>query len=257
MIRIAIQSDLEIRRASYALLLQEFRNFEVVVTVENNEQLTSQLTENAVDVVFYCCEPSNKIDWDVLNQLSIRYPNLMVLLLTNSYNAAMFQKVLDSDFMGYAKDNMSVTELKKAIYQLRTKGYYYDQKMYDDHKKYTRNCKINAATPDGQPIKLTKMERFLLPSFFKGLTTKQIGIKYIKNEETIKTHSRNILQKTYSNSMAEACYKLLLNGVVTLEQLMIQLLLIFFLLGNGLDYSEERFTNDLDTTSSYEWIKRG
>ena len=257
MIRIAIQSDLEIKRASYALLLQEFRDFEVVFKIENNEQLTSQLPQNTVDVVFYCYESANKIDWDAFYKLSIIHPNLMVLLFTNSYDADMFQKVLDSDFMGYAKDNTSVTELKKAIHQLCNKGYYYDQKLYDDHKKHIHNCKLNGAFHDEQPTKITKMERFLLPSFFKGLTTKQIGIKYIKNEETIKSHSRNILQKTNSNSMAEACYKLLLNGVVTLEQLMIQLLLIFFLLGNGLDYSEERFTNDLDTASSYEWIKRG
>lgn len=255
MIRIAIQSDLELRRSSYDLLLKQYSGVEVVFQANNNDQLEAQLAQNSIDVVLYCSD--NHIDFEALDQLSKKHPNLMVLLVTSSYTANGFQKVLDRKFMGYLVENTSLLELKKAIHQLHTKGYYYDQKLFDQHKKELRNSNLNGVCNDVSTIKLTKTERMLLPYFFRGMTTIKIGIKNFMSEETIKSHRRNILAKTNSKNMAGAIYTLLINGVVTLKELTIRLVLIFCLLINGLDFSDERSYDDLEGNSSYEWVKVG
>ena len=257
MIRVAILSDLELTRTSYELMLQQLCKCKVVFQVKDNKQLVAQLDQNAVDVVLYCCDSGNEIDLEAIHQLSKDHNNVKVLMVTRYYDNDIFEMALNNHFMGYLKEAASVTELKRVIHQLHKDGYSCHQKLFDDHKEYIKNGKPNSASKNALLIKLTKTERKLMPSFFSDLTATEVSKKHNMKEWAVNKHRSNILEKTGCKKMIGACRLLLETGVLTLEQLLVNLLLIFCLLGSGLDFSEELTSDDCEGNSSYEWVKAG
>ena len=253
MIRIAIQSELEMRRVSYAALLQQYSEFEVVFQANDNKELASQLAKKPVDVVLYCWNSANEIDFNAFDKLSKKHPGLTVLIATQDYYALTFQKVLDRNFMGYFRENSSVNELKKALCQLADTGCYHEEQLFIDHKKNVRNGKliIDSRT------QLTKKQLELLDSLFSDLTNEEVAKKHGLKTETVKSRRSSILVKTEKRSMLGACRFLAEQGVIKIDQLAVKLLLIFCLLGNGLDFSEELTSDDWESNSSYEWVKAG
>ena len=253
MIRIAIQSELEMRRVSYTLLLQQFTEFEVVFQAKNNEELASQLAKNPVDIVFYCWDSANRIDFNAFDQLSKKHLGLTVLLVTQEYYGRAFQKVLDRNFMGYFVENSSVSELKKALCQLPDTGCYYEEQMFIDHKKNVRSGKLNI-----DPImELTEKEQELMDSLFSDLTIEEVAIKHELKMGTLKSRVSKILAKYEKKSRLGAFRLLLDQKVIYLKDFTVKLLLIFCLLGSGLDFSDERSSDDWESNSSYEWVKAG
>jgi len=253
MIRIAIQSELEMRRVSYAVLLQQYSEFEVVFQAKNNEELASKIAKNPVDVVLYCWDSANEIDFDAFDQWSKKHLGLTVLIVTQEYYPRAFQNVIDRNFMGYFRENSSVDDLKKALCQLPNTGCYHEEVLFTDHKKNVRNG-ILLTDPRAA---LTQKQLEILDSLFSDMTNEEVAIKHGLKTETVKSRRRNILEITESRSMLGACRFLVEQGVIKIDRLIVKFLLIFFLLGSGLDFSDERFSDDYDSTSSYEWVKTG
>lgn len=81
----------------------------------------------------------------------------------------------------------------------------YNQRPEDDFKVIDRltNRIINIKNK----YKLTKRELEIVELLHQGLSTKQISEKLFLSEFTVKTHRKNILQKTNSNSIIEAINK--------------------------------------------------
>ena len=77
----------------------------------------------------------------------------------------------------------------------------YDQRPEDDFKVIDRltNRIINIKNK----YKLTKRELEIVELLHQGQSTKQISEKLFLSEFTVKTHRKNILQKTNSNSTSK------------------------------------------------------
>ena len=72
----------------------------------------------------------------------------------------------------------------------------------------------DAGTPDLSKL-LTQREKEIITAFSKGLNAEQIALELNLSPHTIKTHRRNILQKSNSINTTELVAKCLINGIIS------------------------------------------
>lgn len=126
-------------------------------------------------------------------KLKAKRPDLKVVMLTSFSESSIVKRSLSSGAKGYILKNVDIKELINGI------------RIVNGGKTYISNdirAVIDHTKEDA--IWLTNRERQILALLAEGLSTAEIAGKLSRDEETIRTHRKNIMLKLDAKNVAEA-----------------------------------------------------
>jgi DNA-binding NarL/FixJ family response regulator len=141
------------------------------------------------------------IDYDGIEDLRIireKYPQLLVLILTNSLSKAEFSGLSKLGIKGMIYKNIDQGELFSAIESTLKCKKYYSEEIIDLFLDHNEN-KYNAEDQKH----LTSSEIEIVRLIANGLTTKEIAAKRNISYHTVNTHRKNIFRKVEVSNASE------------------------------------------------------
>ncbi len=142
----------------------------------------------------------SNIDYDGIDDLSVirqNYPQLSILILTNSISKAEFTGFTKLGIRNIIYKTADRDEIFSAIESALTSRKYYSDEILDMILDLGEN------KPTGNPNQLTASETEIVKLIAAGMTTKEIAAKRNISYHTVNTHRKNIFRKTEVTNASE------------------------------------------------------
>ena len=123
-IRVAIADDHKIFRKGVILSLRSYTNIKFVQEAENGEELLNGIVGAQPDLVLMDLRMPTKDGIETTKVLSKTYPDIKVLVLTMYEDERFVSHLMENGANGYLLKSADPSEIKKAILEVMTKGYY-------------------------------------------------------------------------------------------------------------------------------------
>lgn len=143
----------------------------------------------------------NLIDYDGipdLQQLKLKYPNLGILVLTNSVSKAEFTELSKSGIKNILYKTADRDDILSAIESTLKGKKYYSEEILD----LMLDTNENKQAPE-EPAALTSSEIEIVRLIAEGMTTKEIANYKHISFHTVNTHRKNIFRKIGVSSASE------------------------------------------------------
>ena len=123
-IKVAIADDHQIFRKGVILSLRSYTNIKFVLEAENGEELLAGLAEAEPDVILMDLRMPGKDGIETTKAVNKMFPNIHVLVLTMYEDERFVTHLMENGANGYLLKSSDPSEIKKAILEVYTKGYY-------------------------------------------------------------------------------------------------------------------------------------
>ncbi|QNA45376.1 response regulator transcription factor [Lacibacter sediminis] len=166
-IKVAIADDHQIFRKGVILSLRSYTNIRFVLEAENGEELLAGLAEAQPDVILMDLRMPGKDGIETTKAVNKLYPDMHVLVLTMYEDERFVTHLMENGANGYLLKSSDPSEIKKAILEVFTKGYYLNNfvnriLLKKSHNKVksipTLNSEIQISDKEKQVIRLLCME---------------------------------------------------------------------------------------------------
>jgi DNA-binding NarL/FixJ family response regulator len=123
-IKVAIADDHKIFRKGVILSLRTYPNIKFVQEAENGDELLAGLAESQPDIVLMDLRMPQKDGIETTKLVSKLYPNIKVLVLTMYEDERFVSHLMENGANGYLLKSADPSEIKKAIMEVMSRGYY-------------------------------------------------------------------------------------------------------------------------------------
>ncbi|HEX5667823.1 MAG TPA: response regulator transcription factor [Chitinophagaceae bacterium] len=123
-IKVAIADDHKIFRKGVVLSLRTYPNIKFVQEAENGDDLLAGLAESQPDIVLMDLRMPQKDGIETTKLISKLYPNIKVLVLTMYEDERFVSHLMENGANGYLLKSADPSEIKKAIMEVMSRGYY-------------------------------------------------------------------------------------------------------------------------------------
>ncbi len=123
-IKVAIADDHKIFRKGVILSLRPYTNIKFVQEAENGEELLNGLAAADPDVVLMDLRMPVKDGIEATKVISKDYPKIHVIVLTMYEDERFVSHLMENGANGYLLKSADPSEIKRAIVEVVTKGYY-------------------------------------------------------------------------------------------------------------------------------------
>ena len=123
-IKVAIADDHKIFRKGVILSLRPYTNISFVLEAENGDDLLAGLEEAKPDVVLMDLRMPRKDGIETTKSISKLYPDMKVLILTMYEDERFVSHLMENGANGYLLKSADPSEIRKAIMEVMSKGYY-------------------------------------------------------------------------------------------------------------------------------------
>jgi len=123
-IKVAIADDHKIFRKGVILSLRSYTNIKFVQEAENGEELLNGIVESQPDIVLMDLRMPTKDGIETTKVLSKTYPDIKVLVLTMYEDERFVSHLMENGANGYLLKSADPSEIRNAIIEVMTKGYY-------------------------------------------------------------------------------------------------------------------------------------
>jgi DNA-binding NarL/FixJ family response regulator len=123
-IKVAIADDHKIFRKGVILSLRTYPNIKFVQEAENGDELLAGLDESQPDIVLMDLRMPQKDGIETTKLISKQYPTIKVLVLTMYEDERFVSHLMENGANGYLLKSADPSEIKKAIMEVMSRGYY-------------------------------------------------------------------------------------------------------------------------------------
>jgi DNA-binding NarL/FixJ family response regulator len=123
-IKVAIADDHQIFRQGVILSLSQFDDLDFVIEAENGDELIEKLEAVKPDVILMDLRMPNKDGVEATKIISKKYPDIFILVLTMFEDERFVLHLMENGANGYLLKSTDPTEIRKAIVEVCSKGYY-------------------------------------------------------------------------------------------------------------------------------------
>ena len=204
-IHVLIVEDSEPSATGLKVLLKDFPDVEVVAIVANGIKAREFLMEttNKVDIVLMdiVMQSDSESGIKYTKQLKWRYPDLRFIAYSAFGDENLVKKFFDVGGLGFLDKIDEIDEIVHAITCVQNGGRYLSESV----QKYSgSSLRQLEEKPKNQLLTSKQLEVLELRA--KGLTNKAIAQYLHLSEETIKSHTKNIITKLEASNMSNAIY---------------------------------------------------
>lgn len=200
MIKIAITDDHTLFRKSLKLLINDFKNMEVVIEASNGIELLEKLKTTTVDILLLDLQMPIMDGFETAKKVKQKYPNIKILILTLMNDIETIANVLQLDVHGFFTKNTPPNELQQAIWNMKDDGFHIEQSLQALMIEATENSKLYLPETSINPD-FTEAELNIIKYTAQGLRAKEIANKLNISNRTVEVHKHNILRKNGFDSM--------------------------------------------------------
>jgi DNA-binding NarL/FixJ family response regulator len=209
-IRVLVVDDHDLFRRGLTEVLEEEEDLEVVGEARNGRQAIDQVERLSPDVVFMDLNMPEKNGIETTAYLTQKWPDLKVLVLTVSEEAADLYRALSVGARGYVLKISSPQEIIDALRQVHQGWVVVSPAMaprflsdLGQPAAAAPEARGNRVSPGGE-TQLTIREQEILRQVARGHSNAQIADELSVSENTVKTHIKNILGKLHMKNRSEA-----------------------------------------------------
>lgn len=194
-LRIAIIEDDKILRESYGLLLGEVEDFFIVNAYESYDDAKKQLKEDHPQVILLDVNLPGTSGIEAIPELKKMLPHTRVIILTVYDSPETVFEALNNGADGYLTKNSSAEKIIEAVRDVCNGG---GVMSINVARIVMHSFQKNLDTP------LTKRETEILKRIATGQTKIQIANDLFIDQNTVRSHVKNIYIKLDVNSKSEA-----------------------------------------------------
>lgn len=193
-IKVAIADDHKIFRKGVILSLRSFTNIKFVLEAENGEELLEGLAEAAPDVVLMDLRMPKKDGIEATKTISKLYPSIHVIVLTMYEDERFVSHLMENGANGYLLKSADPAEIKKAIVEVVTKGYYLNNFVNKVllRKSHNRNKSIPSLSNE---IVVSDKEREVLRLLCMEFTAHEIAQKMEISPRTVEAIKDRLMER--------------------------------------------------------------
>jgi DNA-binding NarL/FixJ family response regulator len=123
-IKVAIADDHKIFRKGVVLSLRPYNNIKFVLEAENGQELLDGLAASEPDVILMDLRMPLKDGIETTKIIAKQYPHIHIIALTMYEDERFVSHMMEIGANGYLLKSADPSEIKKAIVEVATKGYY-------------------------------------------------------------------------------------------------------------------------------------
>jgi DNA-binding NarL/FixJ family response regulator len=193
-IKIAIADDHKIFRKGVILSLRHYSNLKFVLEADNGEDLISHIVETQPDVILMDLRMPVKDGIETTKYISRHHPNISVIILTMTEDERFVNHLMENGAHGYLLKTTDPSEIKKAITDVVTKGFYLNNFVNRILLKKAHN-KSKAAPSLNSSIDVTDKERNVLRYICMEFTSIEIGEKMGISSRTVESIKERMMER--------------------------------------------------------------
>lgn len=213
-IKVLIADDHTILRKGLRLLLRNTEKFELVGEAENGREAVELTTKLLPDIVLIDLVMPGMNGIEAIQEIKLKFPKMPILVLTSFAEEENVFPAIKAGAMGYLLKDSPPEQLLKAIEDV-----YHGQSFLHPSIAYMVLKEIKHPShlpPTENP--LTEREMEVLKCVARGLSNTDIAAKLSISEWTVRTHTRNILDKLHLANRVQAALYALREGIITLSE---------------------------------------
>lgn len=203
-IRVLVVDDHDLFRRGLMEVLDEESDLKVIGEARNGQEAIDRAAELSPDIVFMDLNMPGQNGIETTAFLTQEWPDLKVLVLTVSEEAADLYNALKVGARGYVLKISSPQEIIDALRQVHQGWVVVSPAMAPRFLS-----ELGQPDDTSQPVvagetRLTLREQEILRLVARGFSNSQIGDELIVSENTVKSHVKNILGKLHMKNRSEA-----------------------------------------------------
>ena len=209
-IRVLVVDDHDLFRRGLMEVLEEEDDITVIGEARNGQQAIDRAGELSPDVVFMDLNMPGQNGIEATAYLTQKWPDLKVLVLTVSEEAADLYRALSVGARGYVLKISDPQEIIDALRQVHQGWVVVSPAMAPRFlSELGQTSDIGAAShpvedlPAGE-TQLTPREMEILRLVARGMSNTELADTLLVSENTVKTHVKNILAKLHMKNRREA-----------------------------------------------------
>lgn len=193
---IAIADDHELFRAGMIKILQDHKNFHVIIEAQNGKTLIERITDSPQlpDIVLLDLKMPEMDGFETASYLIDHFPSIKIIVLTMHDSERHILRMIELGANGYLFKNTHPLEVAESIEQVYENDYYFNNQINNLLQKVMR-YKGKSFKGQNLPIALTLRENEVLKLICKQHTTIEIAEILCLSTRTIEGHRQNLISK--------------------------------------------------------------
>lgn len=193
-IKVAIADDHKIFRKGVILSLRHYSNIKFVLEADNGEDLLNQLDEAKPDVILMDLRMPVKDGIEATKFISKHYPHIAVIVLTMHEDDRFVSHLMENGANGYLLKSTDPSEIKKAITDVVSKGYYLNNFVNRILLKKAHN-KTKSIPSLNNNFPVTDKEKDVLRYICMEFTSQEIGQKMDISPRTVESIKERLMER--------------------------------------------------------------
>ncbi len=193
-IKVAIADDHKIFRKGVILSLRHYSNIKFVLEADNGEELLNGLDEAKPDVILMDLRMPVKDGIEATKFISKHYPKIAVIVLTMHEDDRFVTHLMENGANGYLLKSTDPAEIKKAITDVVSKGYYLNNFVNRILLKRAHN-KTKSIPSLNNDFPVTDKEKDVLRYICMEFTSQEIGQKMEISPRTVESIKERLMER--------------------------------------------------------------
>lgn len=212
-IKVAIADDHKIFRKGVILSLRPYNNIKFVQEADNGQQLIDGLEISKPDVIIMDLRMPLKDGIETTKYITKNYPHIYILALTMYEDERFVSHMMEIGANGYLLKSTEPQEIKRAIVEVSTKGYYLNNFVNRIllKKSHTKNKVIPNLNNE---TTLTPRERDVIKYICMEFTAQEIAQKIEVSPRTVEAIKDRLMERFGARNTAGLVFYAVKNNLI-------------------------------------------
>ncbi len=194
MTKIAIVDDHKMFRDGIAYILNATEGYNVIWTAENREATLDNLIKERPDVLLMDITLGDQNGIELTNELLGIHEDLLILGLSMHHEEEYIIQMIEKGAKGYLLKDAGVEELKKALDNVVSGQYYYNETVMRSLIQRVKSPN-DTKTVSINNNRLTEREIEILKLVVEEMSNQEISETLFISPRTVESHKRNMISK--------------------------------------------------------------
>lgn len=194
LIKVAIADDHQIFRKGVILSLKGYTNIQFILEAENGEELIKGIEKEQPDIVLMDLKMPVKDGIETTKYLNKHHPEIKVLILTMFEDERFVGHLMESGANGYLLKSTEPSEIKQAISDVMTNGFYLNN--FVNRILIKKNYAKQKFTPNlNNEIVISDKEKEVLSLVCMEFTAQEIAQKMEISPRTVEAIKDRLMER--------------------------------------------------------------
>jgi DNA-binding NarL/FixJ family response regulator len=212
-IKVAIADDHKIFRKGVILSLRPYTNIKFVQEADNGQDLIDGLAASEPEVILMDLRMPMKDGIETTKYIAKNYPNILIIALTMFEDERFVSHMMEIGANGYLLKSAEPQEIKKAIVEVSSKGYYLNNfvnriLLKKSHSKQKVIPNLNSETT------LTDRERDVIKYICMEFTAQEIAQKLSVSPRTVEAIKDRLMERFGAKNTAGLVFYAVKNNLI-------------------------------------------